>query len=151
MLEHDPNRQVLHVQTEHPCWLVRVSQDFPGWVAYVNGEQAQIRPYLGVLPAVHVQAGASTVEWRYEPQILKLGATISIGTAVLLALLCAVSFVKTRRSRHQESNIDAGSSRVSRQEIDCALEAKLSPPTRGRQGSFSGGNDRTALCSMFPC
>jgi len=102
LLEYGPNRQVFRVETDHSGWFVRAAQDWPGWVAYVNGEETGIRPYLGLLPAVHVQPGASTIEWRYEPWSVKLGAVVSIGALILLSLLCALPLM-ARRTRRGKS------------------------------------------------
>ena len=67
VLERDPGRWV--VETEGPA-AGRVglteSRD-PGWKALVDGEPAEVEPYLADFMAVKIPAGAHRVEWRYSP------------------------------------------------------------------------------------
>jgi hypothetical protein len=71
LLRHDPD----HVTFRVKGWLVRAARYWPGWTACVNGNPAEIRAYLGTLPAVHVKSGTSIVEWQYEPRSYTVGAT----------------------------------------------------------------------------
>jgi len=63
-------------------------------VVYLNGKVAETRRYLGILPPVHLERGISTVEWRYEPLSLRIGATVSSMTVVLLSLLCLTPILR---------------------------------------------------------
>lgn len=96
VVSYDANHQVFRVETERSAWLVRIARDWPGWVAYVNGKVTESRRYLGILPAVHLERGISTVEWRYEPWSVKIGAAISSITFVLLSLVCLLPVLKRR-------------------------------------------------------
>ncbi|MCD9031665.1 YfhO family protein [Luteimonas sp. Y-2-2-4F] len=60
----------------------------PGWRGWVNGEQRNFDLVYGVMPALRVNRGESTVEMRYAPPRWRLGAAISAGA---LALFCAVA------------------------------------------------------------
>jgi hypothetical protein len=65
---------------------------YPGWVAYVDGVEAPIRPYLGIMPSVAVSAGTpQQVELRYEPDWSGKGAYLMLLGLVLLAALPVLS------------------------------------------------------------
>ena len=103
LFKNDVNNQVFIVKTNTSGWLVRIARFWPGWKVYVNGKPAEPQPYLGILPAVHLEQGASIVEWRYEPRSLKVGAVISGLTATFL-LIFSIGLPGIPKSFSLESN-----------------------------------------------
>jgi len=97
LLKHDANSQTFLVETNSSGWLVRAARNWPGWRAYVNGKSAEIRSYLSVLTAVHIDAGRSIVDWRYEPMSLKVGAVISSLTIAILLIIFVNDSLRTHR------------------------------------------------------
>lgn len=88
----------VEVTAERASLLV-VSQAWaPGWTAKVDGRSVPVVRADGVVQAVPVPAGRSTVELRYRPPGLVPGAWIS-GVAVL-ALAAAVVVERRRRRAH---------------------------------------------------
>jgi Bacterial membrane protein YfhO len=76
-------------------WLVLSDLYYPGWVATVNGDPAQIERANHLFRAVRVAAGPSTVRFSYRPASLRRGALVSLASALLLAAL----FLRGARSR----------------------------------------------------
>ncbi|NRT12929.1 YfhO family protein [Flavobacterium sp. 14A] len=59
-----------------------------GWNAYVDGVKTDHFPVDYVLRAMMVPAGDHTIEFKFEPQVVKTGSTITlISTALMLLLL----------------------------------------------------------------
>lgn len=96
-----PSSASVEVTAERASLLV-VSQSWaPGWTATVDGRLAPVVRADGVVQAVPVPEGRSTVELRYRPPGLVLGGWVSGVTA--LALLAAVG-VERRRAQRQPAN-----------------------------------------------
>jgi hypothetical protein len=68
--------------------LVYSSANLPGWQATVDGKPASILEAYGKLLAVEVDAGAHTIEFRYAPRSVWLGAGLSLAGLVILAAWC---------------------------------------------------------------
>jgi uncharacterized membrane protein YfhO len=62
-------------------------QDFPGWRATVDGAPAPILRANYLFRAVEVPAGESTVEFRYVPTSLWLGAAITAATLLAVGIV----------------------------------------------------------------
>jgi hypothetical protein len=93
------NRVVLRVQTTHKGYLVLADTYYAGWRAFVNGQEQPVLRANYVLRAVIVPAGASTVEFRFEPPLARLGAWISGGS--FAALLACLLVLRLRRPHKQ--------------------------------------------------
>lgn len=86
-LEIHPARVVIHVETGQPGFVVLTDAYYPGWVARVNGRTVPIRRANCFFRAVAVPAGASHVEFRYEPMSFRLGRSVSLAAAFLLSVM----------------------------------------------------------------
>lgn len=78
---------IVNVHASHKGLLVLADAYDEGWRATVNGEPHRVYPADGIMRAVVVPAGDSTVEWRYEPPSWIAGRDVSLGTLLLIALL----------------------------------------------------------------
>lgn len=58
-----------------------------GWNAYVDGVKTDHFPVDYVLRAMMVPAGDHTIEFKFEPEVVKTGSTITLISAVLMLLL----------------------------------------------------------------
>jgi len=84
--EEIPTRIEIDAQMETPGLLVLADRWDVGWQAYVNGARAPILQTNYAIRGVTLPAGASKVEFRYEPSRLAIGNALALGTiAVLLA------------------------------------------------------------------
>jgi hypothetical protein len=66
-----------------------------GWNAYINGE---LTPHIRVnyvLRALEIPAGEHTVEFKFEPAVVKTGSTIALlGSSIFVLLLIAALFIE---------------------------------------------------------
>jgi hypothetical protein len=81
-----PERVVLRVEASQRGFLFLADQHYPGWHASVNGERAPILRADYAFRLVEVPAGTSTVEFRYAPVTVPIGAAVSALTVLALAL-----------------------------------------------------------------
>lgn len=58
-----------------------------GWNAYVDGELKDHFKVNYVLRAMHVSGGDHTIEFKFEPQVIKKGSQISLASSILLGLI----------------------------------------------------------------
>jgi hypothetical protein len=59
-------------------------QFFPGWTAYIDGRAISIQLQDGVFQSVHLPPGDHSLDFRYHPRSLRIGAWISTISALLL-------------------------------------------------------------------
>ena len=72
---------VLDVTSPNEGFLVLSDQHFPGWEVSVDDQPATLLKANHAFRAVRIPAGTSTVEFRYVPGSMMLGAAISAVTA----------------------------------------------------------------------
>ncbi|WP_320814105.1 YfhO family protein [Flavobacterium sp.] len=58
-----------------------------GWVATVDGDKTEILNVNYVLRALNVPAGKHTIEFKFEPQVVKTGSTIALMSSIGMILL----------------------------------------------------------------
>ncbi len=68
---------------------------YPGWKAYVNGKEVPIQPYLTTFQEIYLPKGKSSVEFIYDPLLVKIGLAISI----ISFILWATGFIFYRKIR----------------------------------------------------
>jgi hypothetical protein len=95
----EPERVVVRVRAPARGFLHLADQYFPGWHATVNGAPAPIMRANYLFRLVEVPAGESTVEFRYRPASVRIGAAISAAT--VLALIAAAIVRSRRRDRRE--------------------------------------------------
>ncbi len=73
-----------------------------GWTAYVDGVATPFRRVNYLLRGMALTAGKHTIEFKFEPQVVKTGSTIALGSTVVLAVLLLgglfYEFKKTKRA-----------------------------------------------------
>jgi hypothetical protein len=75
--EYQDQRVELRVTTERPGLLVLSDTYYPGWKAYVDGEETAIYPTDVALRSVYIEPGEHEVMFVYSPASFKLGVLIS--------------------------------------------------------------------------
>jgi hypothetical protein len=60
-----------------------------GWNAYIDGKLTDHFPVDYVLRAMEIPAGKHTIEFKFEPQIIKTGGTITLISSIGMLLLLA--------------------------------------------------------------
>lgn len=87
-----PNRLVYKARNAKPAIAVFSEIYFPwGWNATIDGKPAEIGRVNYVLRALRLPAGQHTVEFRFDPESLRVTNGISVAAVVCIYLLCAVA------------------------------------------------------------
>ena len=91
---NDPDERRLRVTTSGPALLVVSENWFPGWVAKVDGETAEVRRANLTLQAVEIpSAGDHVVTLRYTAPTVRSALRLSIAASVVTVLLLGLSYV----------------------------------------------------------
>lgn len=79
-----------------------------GWNAYVDGKLTDHFPVDYVLRAMEVPGGKHTIEFKFEPQVVKTGGTITLISSIgmLLLLIGGIYFEKFFRKASQKKHGD---------------------------------------------
>jgi len=98
IVEDRPEHVVVRVHAPARGFLFLADQHFPGWDATVDGRPVPVLRADHAFRLVEVPAGESTVDFRYAPASLRLGAAISAAT---LLGVTAVLLLPLRRARRR--------------------------------------------------
>lgn len=90
------NSSEIKVTTDSEGVLVASESWYPGWKAFVDGEETELLKANLVLRAVKLNAGVHTVRFEYSPASFKTGVAISSAAAVSVILFFILRFRKTR-------------------------------------------------------
>jgi hypothetical protein len=90
MARHEPNYVAIKAAMSCRGMVILTDSWFPGWRATVDGRAAVIEKAFGAFRGVVVDAGDHTVEMRYRPWSVFVGAALT-GVAALVALWIAWS------------------------------------------------------------
>jgi hypothetical protein len=85
IIEYEPERVVIEVNSSGPALLVLTDTHYPGWRATIAGEEQEILRANGLFRAVRVGRGQQRVEFEYRPASLRVGAALSLASLILLA------------------------------------------------------------------
>ncbi|MFB0538129.1 MAG: YfhO family protein, partial [Anaerolineae bacterium] len=87
-LEYSPNAVEIEITLDRDGYLVLSDTYYPGWRAYVDGEEKEILRANYAFRAVPLESGQHTVLFQYDPLSFKLGLAISLATwgAIILGL-----------------------------------------------------------------
>ena len=73
-----------------------------GWKATIDGQESQIFPVNYALRGLKVPAGKHTIVFVFDPQVVKTGGAIMLGSSLLLLLLLGGAvFVKLKNSKEE--------------------------------------------------
>jgi hypothetical protein len=93
IISRQPNRLIIETETSQPSLLVLSEVFYPGWRAQLDGRNEEIWRVNYDLRAVAVAAGKHRIELVYAPTSIKIGAVVSLTTALCLL------FVVVRETR----------------------------------------------------
>jgi hypothetical protein len=86
ILAHTPNAVVVQAEMRQAGYLVLLDRSDPGWQATIDGRRVAVITANHMFRAVQLGSGAHRIEFSYRPRGLRLGATISFLTLVVLAI-----------------------------------------------------------------
>ncbi len=92
----DPEYVRINVYTNKLALLVLNDQNYAGWKAFVDGKEVKIYAANGFMRGVFVSTGKHMVEFKYDPESLKLGLFIWL---LGLALAVYIAFISRANSR----------------------------------------------------
>ncbi|MDP8256275.1 MAG: hypothetical protein P9M14_11040 [Candidatus Alcyoniella australis] len=101
-LRDDPEVVALEVSAPRAGYLVLLDTLYPGWQAFVDGEQAQILRADLAFRAVEIEAGVHKVLFQFRPLSVYLGLLIS-SLAAALWLIALLAILHRRRSAEHQS------------------------------------------------
>ena len=87
MPHHEPNYIRIQAQMQCRGMIILTDTWFPGWQATVDGKRAKIERAYGVVRGVVVDAGDHTIEMRYRPMSVYLGAALSLLAAAIVVVV----------------------------------------------------------------
>jgi hypothetical protein len=94
-LKYEPKESIIRTNTDANSILVVTDSFYPGWKAFLDGEEVKIYRANFAFRAVSLPAGEHKVRFIYDPPTFRLGLFISLATLVIiLAELGAVFFVE---------------------------------------------------------
>ncbi|MBB1138206.1 YfhO family protein [Myroides sp. WP-1] len=73
-----------------------------GWIAKVDGQQVPIFAVDYVLRAITLPKGKHTIEFSFEPQVVKTGSRIALASSILIVLLSVGAIALTRTKRKEK-------------------------------------------------
>jgi hypothetical protein len=91
MPHHEPNAVTIQAQMQCRGMVILTDTWFPGWSATVDGKRAKIERAYGIVRGVVVEAGSHTIEMRYRPISVYIGAALSL-------LACGIVLAGVRRN-----------------------------------------------------
>ena len=87
--QYSPNAVEIEVTLDRDGYLVLSDTYYPGWRAYVDGEEKEILRANYAFRAVPLESGQHTVLFKYDPLSFKMGLAVSLITwgAIILSLV----------------------------------------------------------------
>ncbi|GAA3523080.1 YfhO family protein [Aquimarina addita] len=101
-----PDHLAYNVYASKPGFLVFSETYYEhGWNAYIDGESEPIYPVNYLLRGLKVPLGKHTIEFKFEPQVVKTGSSITLGSSVLfLILLIGAMFIEYKKHNSVSQN-----------------------------------------------
>ncbi len=86
-VNYSPNNFQLKADLKKEGFLVLSEIYYPGWKAYVDGEEEKIYQADYILRAIYLGPGKHDITFTYKPLSLKIGLYITLATALFLLLV----------------------------------------------------------------
>ncbi|MEM8536106.1 MAG: YfhO family protein, partial [Chloroflexota bacterium] len=93
--DHTPNQTNLSVSTTEERLLVMSEMYFPGWHAYINGEETPIYRTNYLFRGIVVPEGEHTITFEYRPNSLIIGGTLSM---VAIIIMIGLLLIRQRKA-----------------------------------------------------
>lgn len=90
LFSHQPNHLVYETASKTDQLAVFSEVYYPkGWNVYINGKPAEYFRADYLLRAMVVPPGNNKIEFKFEPQVVQTGSTISLATSIVFLLIFA--------------------------------------------------------------
>ena len=94
IISSKPGHLSLDVDLRENAWIFWSQEWYPGWMGYIDGQQANIKRANYLFQAVYCPAGQHTIEFVYRPKSFLVGSAIS-GISLLILM---IGFWERKRS-----------------------------------------------------
>ncbi|WP_435412550.1 YfhO family protein [Psychroserpens mesophilus] len=74
-----------------------------GWQAYLDGQEVSHQRVNYVLRGMVIPSGEHTIEFKFEPQVVKTGSSIALASSILFGILVLGGFFVAFKKRTNES------------------------------------------------
>ncbi|MGB9774967.1 MAG: YfhO family protein [Anaerolineae bacterium] len=96
---YEPERVEIEVALTAPGYLVLTDAHYPGWRVWVDGREVPIATADLLFRAVYLEPGRHRVEFRFQPRSFWVGAALSLGALVGMAIGWIFRFSASRPRR----------------------------------------------------
>ncbi|NPV76746.1 MAG: hypothetical protein HPY59_10280 [Anaerolineae bacterium] len=87
IVQENPLRMDISVDSETPGWLIVSDVWYPGWVSFLDGDQTKLYRGDYLFRAVQLPAGQHLVTLQYIPKSFEFGCILSLASGVGLIIL----------------------------------------------------------------
>ncbi|WP_108867202.1 YfhO family protein [Aquimarina aquimarini] len=88
LIQHKPNKLIYKSNSKEKGFAVFSEVYYKnGWNAYIDGNSSPIIPVNYTLRGLQIPKGKHTIEFKFEPQVVKKGSTITLASSILFVLL----------------------------------------------------------------
>jgi hypothetical protein len=102
LTSHKPN-QLKYVSNNTSAGFAVFSENYykNGWTATIDGKESKIYLVNYVLRGLQIPAGKHTIEFKFEPQVVKTGSSIALFSAIVMLVLVAVGIYFENKKKQQ--------------------------------------------------
>lgn len=102
LFSHQPNKLKYNSNNSNAGFAVFSENYYKnGWNATIDGKEAKIYQVNYVLRGLQIPAGKHTIEFKFEPQVVKTGSTIALFSAIGMLLLIAAGIYFGNKNKIQ--------------------------------------------------
>jgi uncharacterized membrane protein YfhO len=76
-----------------------------GWKATIDGKDAEILNVNYVLRGLEIPAGKHTIEFKFEPEVVKTGSTIALISTLLMLIAIGLGLFYWKKQNHELAEI----------------------------------------------
>ena len=77
-----------------------------GWIATIDGKETPILRVDYALRGIQIPSGKHSIEFKFEPQVIKTGSTIVLISTILLVVLVILGiYFQTKRRHHSKTEL----------------------------------------------
>ncbi|KAA1248073.1 YfhO family protein [Aquimarina sp. RZ0] len=105
-----PDHLAYNVHARNPGFIVFAETYYKdGWKAFIDGKPETIYPVNYMLRGLKVPPGKHTIEFKFEPQVVKTGSSITLASSIIFMLLffgaLFLEFKKNKNSTSVEKEV----------------------------------------------
>ena len=108
LTKHQPNYQVYKSENNQDGFAVFSEMYYPGWKVYIDDSLVEHSQVNYLLRGVYLPKGKHTIEFKFEPDVIKTGSLISISSTIVYIILIGIALYFQRlKSKSTGASIEA--------------------------------------------